>query len=371
MKAQSYDANGNLVSITPPGQPAHVFNYNSVDKETDYTPPNVAGVAEPTTTYDYDRDRKLTTITRPDGQQLTFTYQVGNSLLDKMTTPSGDYVYGYNTDGNVTSISAPNNEGLIIAYDGILPLSQTWSGSVSGVVSQRYNNYFLANQQCINSGSCIDYLYDNDNLLTQAGALTIAREAQKGGLINSKDLSNLNEALLYNSFGEMVSDIVKFNDTELYNATYTRDKLGRITTRSQILQSGTELQGYGYNDAGRLETVTQGSTTITYTYDDNGNRLSKQINDGTNTTTETATYDEQDRLLTYDNCTFAYTNNGELKKRTCGADITTYDYDVLGNLRSVTLPNATKIDYVIDGQSRRVGKKVAGTLHKVSSMVTS
>ena len=42
--------------------------------------------------------------------------------------------------------------------------------------------------------------------------------------------------------------------------------------------------------------------------------------------------------------------------------MTEYDYDVMGNLINVTLPDATSIDYVIDGRNRRVGKKVNGTL---------
>jgi YD repeat-containing protein len=40
----------------------------------------------------------------------------------------------------------------------------------------------------------------------------------------------------------------------------------------------------------------------------------------------------------------------------------TFAYDALGNLLSATLPDGTQIDYVIDGQSRRVGKKINGTL---------
>src|SRR5207249_8685665 len=45
-----------------------------------------------------------------------------------------------------------------------------------------------------------------------------------------------------------------------------------------------------------------------------------------------------------------------------GALTTTYQYDVLGNLRSVTLPDGRQIAYLIDGQNRRIGKKVNGTL---------
>ena len=39
-----------------------------------------------------------------------------------------------------------------------------------------------------------------------------------------------------------------------------------------------------------------------------------------------------------------------------------YPYDVLGNLMSATLRDATAIDYLVDGRNRRIGKKVNGTL---------
>jgi len=41
---------------------------------------------------------------------------------------------------------------------------------------------------------------------------------------------------------------------------------------------------------------------------------------------------------------------------------TEYEYDVFGNLQKVTLPGGKIIEYVVDGQNRRVGKKVNGTL---------
>ncbi|MCI0563830.1 MAG: hypothetical protein MN733_35595, partial [Nitrososphaera sp.] len=63
-------------------------------------------------------------------------------------------------------------------------------------------------------------------------------------------------------------------------------------------------------------------------------------------------YDAQDRLLQYGDSSYTYTANGELLTKTLGTQTTTYDYDVLGNLRAVTLPDGTRIDYLIDGQNR-------------------
>lgn len=95
-----------------------------------------------------------------------------------------------------------------------------------------------------------------------------------------------------------------------------------------------------------------------YSYDDNGNRLTKVAGG----TTTTATYDDQDRLLNFGNTSYTYTANGELKTATSGGATTQYSYDALGNLRQATLSNGTVIDYLIDGKNRRVGKKINGVL---------
>ena len=95
-----------------------------------------------------------------------------------------------------------------------------------------------------------------------------------------------------------------------------------------------------------------------YEYDANGNRLSHTSPNGT----VYGTYDDQDRLLTYSGATYEYTANGELLRKTDAEGTTSYVYDVLGNLTAVTLPDGTRIDYVIDGMNRRIGKKVNGVL---------
>jgi RHS repeat-associated protein len=44
--------------------------------------------------------------------------------------------------------------------------------------------------------------------------------------------------------------------------------------------------------------------------------------------------------------------------------VTEYAYDAVGNLRAVTLPNGDEIEYLVDGQGRRVGKTVNGVFEK-------
>jgi len=139
----------------------------------------------------------------------------------------------------------------------------------------------------------------------------------------------------------------------------TGDKLGRITEQSETLDGSTTVYRYTYDTAGRLTQVWEnGSLLSSYTYDSNGNRLSAT----TGGTTINGTYDDQDRLLTYDSASYSYTANGDLQSKTVGEQTTTYEYDELGNLLTVTLPGCDTIDYLVDGTNRRIGKKVNGTL---------
>lgn len=102
-----------------------------------------------------------------------------------------------------------------------------------------------------------------------------------------------------------------------------------------------------------------------YTYDSrNGNRSSAQTPSGV-VNFQDIVYDTQDRLTRYAGYSYDYTKNGELKTKTQlgpGGVVTTYSYDVFGNLISVAPSNGPTITYLIDGMNRRVGKKVGTTL---------
>ena len=353
----SYDASGNLTSITPPGQPAHTFNYNAFDLEGQYTPPVVSGVTTPQTVYAYNLDKELELVTRPDGQVLDFQYNATTGQLDSVLIPGGSYQYIYlPSSGQLNTIVSPDAVTLGYGYDGFLLTDIDWSGAVAGSLDVTYNNDFLISQRCVNTTSCISFAYDNDNLLTGAGLLSLSRDPQRGGLITDTTLSDTTTSRIYNSFGELESVDANYNTTDLYGAVYTHDNLGRISTKIETVQGVTSNESYDYDLAGRLETVTRNGVITSYDYDDNGNRLSRTQS----AAVEIGVYDDQDRLTAYGACDYTYSANGELQSKTCGADVTTYSYDVLGNLQTVSLPNGDTIDYIIDGQNRRVGKQLNG-----------
>ena len=151
--------------------------------------------------------------------------------------------------------------------------------------------------------------------------------------------------------------------TSLFSTSYTPDNLGRIHELTETIAGVSHTYTYDYDSAGRLWQVHKdGVLTSTYIYDANGNRLSHDDSGST----VTATYDDQDRLTTYGDETFTYTADGQLQTRTNTKthDVTRYTYDAFGNLTAVSLPGTPgkQIEYLIDGNNQRIGKKVDGSL---------
>lgn len=356
--AWSHDANGNIIGLIPPGRPKHTFAYTPVDLEGEYTPPPSAGVTDPKTRYTYNLDKQLTAVTRPNGHTVALTHDSAGRL-STIAIPGRTATYGYHAaTGQLVSLNTDQGVHLGYTHDGFLPLTETLSGPVAGTVARTYNNDLNLISLGVN-GSHIPFAYDHDGLLTQAGLLTIARHAQNG-LLTGTALGATTTTQTYNPFGEVNRFSAKQTGNTILDIHYTRDALGRIASKTETLVGETPAtHAYTYDPAGRLTDVKKdGTAQATYTYDTNGNRTGATTPNGT----VAATYDDQDRLLTYGNNTYSYTGNGELETKTHGTETTRYTYDALGNLTNVTLPNGTAIEYIVDGRNRRIGKRINGTL---------
>jgi RHS repeat-associated protein len=218
--------------------------------------------------------------------------------------------------------------------------------------------------QSLNGGASLSFGYDNDGLLNLAGALTVTPDPQNGRL-SATALGAVADAYGYDSFGQLASYAGTYSGTPVYTETIvSRDLNGRITEKTDALGGTTHDWVYGYDPVGRLTDVTEdGNFEAHYGYDGDDNRTTFTNASGT----VNPTYDVQDRLSTYGPATYAFTANGELTSKTVAGQVTSYSYDALGNLLSVALPapladGAQTIGYIVDGQNRRVGRKVNGTL---------
>ncbi len=354
--ATTYDARGQVVAVTPPGRPAHRFTYDETGQRASYRPPDVGGAA--VTRFTYNDAQQIVQIDRPDGRSVVRTYD-GAGRLATRQLGRGSSSFAYDpTSGQLVSVTAPGGEDLALSYLGDILNGESWSGTVSGSVSRTYDAAFRLASEEVNGAQQVTYTYDADHLLTQAGALTASRDAASGRIV-STTVGHVDDTRSYNQFGEQVGYSASFGGTPLYSYTLTRDRLGRVVGESETVQLGSSSFVYTYDARGRLERVDQGGALAArYTYDANGNRLSRVTTSGT----ETGSYDAQDRPTAYGGASFTHRESGELASRTDASGTTTYDYDEMGQLLSVTLPTGRVVSYVLDGADRRIAKRIDGTL---------
>jgi RHS repeat-associated protein len=407
----SWDANGNLSGVTPPGQMTHQLTSNEINLLSSYMPPAVSGIGAPSTNYSYDADRTLLTETRP-GLSAGALYQWSLDTFGRHDTLSSpgfllDYDYYPNSwmppavpvppapgeaPGGISSLRGPYGVNLAFAYDGQLPTKVSWSGDITGEVRWVYNSEFEVDSETVagsvgGTGSVIRFGHDHDGLVTCASvsdcaipgadALTIFYSTAR--LPESIKIGGVAESLTYNANGELATQVAKYGSVPLMSITYDdfsstnirpRDALGRVVRKSESFAGSTlsSTFDYSYDPAGRLVSVYRGSSLIEqFTYDLNGNRKSHVPGNSM----QTDFVDAQDRwdqarVANYGNVFFGFSPNGEVKSRQVktpsAGPATSYVYDVLGNLASVSVAGGNAVEYLVDGLNRRVGKRVNGTL---------
>lgn len=161
-------------------------------------------------------------------------------------------------------------------------------------------------------------------------------------MVNGSVLDNLTTSNTDNSFGELESNSADFNSTQIYSAVYTRDKLGRISSKTETIDGITTVYNYEFDLTGRLyEYRIDGAIEKTWSYDSNNNITHEN-------SSLIASFDDQDRIESQKGILVVHDDNGYLQSKSNSGAITSFDYDLFGNLRNVTLPDGTEITYLID-----------------------
>jgi RHS repeat-associated protein len=359
--AIDYDPNGNVIAITPPQKPAHAMSYTPADALASYAPPALGQGTASSTVYEYTPDRKLKRVLLPDGRSIENGYRA-DGKLQTVTTRLGTSSYTYNpATGGLRSITDPMGGTLSFGSDGQLPNMVVWGGQghVRGWVSRAYDASFRLASLGVNGATIASFGRDADGLITNTGPMQIARDADSGD-VAATTLGAVTTVEQTSQRGEAASYEVAYQSSPLYSEEIlSRDAIGRITLRRETVHDVSTQYGYQYDAAERLSQVTiDGTVTRQYEYDTNGNRTARS----TATASDSCTYDAQDRLMDCRDTHYAYNAVGQLTSRTKSGTSarTTFDYDVIGNLRAVTLPDGRALEYEIDGSNRRIGKRVDG-----------
>ncbi|MGW7287761.1 LamG-like jellyroll fold domain-containing protein [Streptomyces sp. NPDC054847] len=276
-----YDAAGQAVTDHLPGGVRRDRSYDNLGRLVQETGTG-AEAQTVTRTLGYDLAGRLVTVgTASILDQNTYTYNDRGQLLTA-GGPGGDVSYAYDADGNMTDRWHKDVQ-TYFGYDAAGRLDWT-SDSLTG------------------THTWVDF--------DEAGRPRLEQYAKP--LADGTWQVGAKREYAYDDLGRLTTDKVTANDTgaTVTSLAYGYDLDDRLTSKTTTGVAGAGENTYTYDDAGRLSSWTNGTTTTPYEWDEAGNR--------TKAGAATATYDARNRLMTDGTSTYSYTARGTLAAVTPG-----------------------------------------------------
>src|SRR5467141_4449704 len=159
----------------------------------------------------------------------------------------------------------------------------------------------------------------------------------------------------YDNLSRLQSGLHQLAGSTIDGSTYTVDNAGNRTAKTD--QRAAVTSNYGYDAIYELTNVTQGTnTTESYTYDPVGNRLSSLGVSPYN-------INVSNELTSTPSTSYTYDNNGNTLTKVVGSNTTSYTWDFENRMTSVTPPGTGgTVSFKYDPFGRRIYKSSsAGT----------
>src|SRR5579884_216787 len=269
-KTFSYDPEGNLTGWTD-SNGTWSRTYDAANRITSEKLNNVARF-----TYSYDavgQKGLLSTLTDTNWRVITYSYTARNELASVSET-GGTTSYGYDANGNETSITNPNGTSVTKAYDAANRLTsvtnKTGGGATLSSFSYGYNADDLRTSVTEADGSVVSYGYDGAHRLTsesRTGTNPYTKSYVVDGVGNrtSQTVGGVTTSFTYDADDELTSTSGGIVNSYGYNAN------GEQTSRTL---SGTAYT-LSYDFDGQLTSLKGGGVTKSFAYDALGRRISR------------------------------------------------------------------------------------------------
>jgi RHS repeat-associated protein len=289
-----------------------------------------------TTTMTYDsRGRLLSSSV--GGLSRQYAYDAAGHLIAVTDRRGFTTSYTYDADGRLASTTDPLGHVTTQTYDGSGNLA-TVQDAKSRTTRYTYDLRSLLVRTDYVDGSFESAVYDAATNLTsetdQAGRVTTNGFDGEGNLVSVTNANNETWTLAYDERGLLISEA----DPNQHVLRFTRDSLGRETSR-QFNQGPQQLRSWDAN--GKLIALQNFSgVTTEYRYDSNGFVAQRLAPDGTVT----------------------FTNNptGRRSSATDSRGTTSYSYDSMDRLVSVSYPDASALTYGYDPEGNLLSAASGG-----------
>jgi RHS repeat-associated protein len=376
LREMTYDAYGRLATATNGAGETTTYIYNN--KLDLLTAVDYASTTEsPDITYDYDNAARLKTRVDASGT-TTYSYDVLSRLTSRVHSEDFETVeYGYDkssrlkttTDGRGTTEYLYDDAGVQTAQVTRLNGDEAWTRFAIDDKGRRTDTWMRTNEDNTAWAAHSKTTYDASGRVSG-----IKAESAMWG----SDITRVVDLTFCHSAGTTAPDCTASAANDRSMIQWRRDNITGQTA------------SYTYDGANRLTgvSVTAGADgdgnpvpaeTYTYTYDTRGNRLTATGPDGTQTRTYNAGNQTTTAGFAYDGAgnliedpeagSLDYTAGDQLASRSINGASWTYQYAGLGNNELVTQtdPNGQDIYKYAYGRSNAQGKPIIESIYHAGS----
>ena len=294
--AYDYDRNDNITSVTKNGSTQTLYSYDDLDRikivtfptnggytyNTEYTYNPIGQLLDikhspvsttlPSIRYDYDRGNMNVNVYDPNSGTASFMHDTEGRVKKSFMSSGTNYLNyrDYNSIGQLTRVYTENNIGTALVH---ITYEYDKNGNMTQATNLIANSSILYEYDTINQLTAEKY-YTSGTLTKQ---ITYKYESQYGGLLGNRTERTVTEGgtsttntYRYDAANELAS---------VDGVTYTFDANGNMTQGSrtyvynaenqliQIIDGGTTIAQYEYNDQGLRSKKVAGSLTEYYYYD--------------------------------------------------------------------------------------------------------
>ena len=366
------------------------------------------------TIYLFDDDRLLRSIKYKDGRVISFSYTGRN--LTRVTNGMDTFVFTYNADGNMDTVTDSIGRVVNLSYDGdylsaventdadSLRYTYTAAGYLETVknfkgqlyVENDYDNIGRVIHQYAANVGTFDISYDDENRVNTCvgtdGYFAELRYDEQGFPI-SMTTSEGTLSITTNEKGQITSETDREGNTTRYNhdaagniskITYADGTTAKfVYDANRRVISYTDCNGiistYTYNTQGRMTSAKDGrGNTISYVYDSHGNLTSYTDAEGAKTS---YTYDSKGNRTSATDAkgnktTYEYDEQGRLIAQTSAdGSRTEYEYTTAGKLVKVIDADGSEKTYTVDGNGFNTSESdwmgnITAYEHNVQNQIT-
>lgn len=344
----SYDPNGNIIKLTQADGNEIIYTYNARNELTSYV--DAAGY---THSYAYDGNGNVVSETDGNGNTTVYTYDGLNRVIGAKNADNGVSGIEYDADGRQTKVT--DEEGAITAYtydkDGRITAITDALGNQTTFTYDEMDRVLTTTDA---KGGVTTYTYTNrGEVATKTDAENYVTSYEYDGNGNCVKMTTVDgdTVYTYDALDRLIGTVTPDGKSE----TFTYDGVGNITSSTDKNGNTTS---YVYDGAGNVvETIDALGNSALFTYDSMGNLISTKLHrvdtqDGVDEW-EITTYEFDGRGLTTKQMdalgnvtTYAYDGNGNLKSKTDADGYTTeYTYNALDLVTSINYNDTKNVAY--------------------------